>query len=269
MIQEKTKRRIFEIIQIGKETDFVSRAFDFIVVGAIVLNLLIAIAETFQQTAPYRNAFYVVEFITVLLFTVEYLLRLWTAQYLYSKKSRAGAVMAYMLSFSGIVELLSFLPFYLPIVFPSGIVAFRMFRIVRILRLFQVNKYYDALNVISQVLRRKRSQLLSSVFIILVLMTAASLCMYSLEHEAQPEVFRNVFSGFWWAVSTLLTVGYGDIYPVTIAGRVFGIIITFLGVGMVAIPTGILSAGFVEHMSELQKPSEETTYCPHCGKKLR
>ena len=84
-------------------------------------------------------------------------------------------------------------------------------------------------------------------------MLGASLCMYGIEHDAQPEVFSNAFSGIWWAASTLLTVGYGDIYPVTTLGKVFGIVITFLGVGMVAIPTGIISAGFVEQYTRLSQ----------------
>jgi voltage-gated potassium channel len=97
---------------------------------------------------------------------------------------------------------------------------------------------------------------MSSVFIILVLMLASSLAMYSIEHTAQPTVFKNAFSGLWWAVSTLLTVGYGDIYPVTFLGKAFGIVITFLGVGMVAIPTGIISAGFVEQYARQQRLSD-------------
>jgi NhaP-type Na+/H+ and K+/H+ antiporters with a unique C-terminal domain len=136
--------------------------------------------------------------------------------------------------------------------FPVGAVAFRIFRIIRIFRLFRINTYYDSLNAITEVLSKKRQQLASSVFIILVLMLASSLCMYSVEHEAQPEVFRNAFSGLWWSVSTLLTVGYGDIYPITTLGKILGIVITFLGVGMVAIPTGIISAGFVEQYSRMQ-----------------
>jgi voltage-gated potassium channel len=131
-----------------------------------------------------------------------------------------------------------------------------MFRVVRIFRLFRINAYYDSLNVITEVISSKRQQLLSSVFIILVLMLAASLCMYSLEHEAQPDVFTNAFSGIWWAASTLLTVGYGDIYPITTMGKFFGIFITFLGVGMVAIPTGIISAGFVEQYSRVKRMGE-------------
>lgn len=248
----KRKKRIFDIIQIGYAGDVLSKLFDVCITIAILANLFIAIFETFDESANYTAIIDLIELITVIGFTAEYVLRVWTAEYLYPKVSERNAKIKYILSFNGIIDLLSFLPFYLPVMFPTGIVAFRMFRVIRILRLFRINAYYDALNVIGDVLKRKKDQILSSIFIILVLMVASSLCMYGLEHEAQPEVFKNAFSGFWWSVSTLLTVGYGDIYPVTIAGRIFGIAITFLGVGMVAIPTGILSAGFVEQYTLLK-----------------
>lgn len=255
------KKRVFDIIQIGYYGDWQSKAFDIMVIVMILLNLFIAIFQTFDQSAPYRELMNTIEFITVVAFAVEYVLRLWTAEYLYPEVERKRAVRKYVLSFNGIIELLAFLPYFLPIFFPAGAVAFRMFRVVRLLRLFQINAYYDALNVIGDVITGKKDQILSSVFIIMVLMVASSLVMYNLENPVQPDVFENAFSGFWWAVSTLLTVGYGDIYPITIPGRVFGIIITFLGVGMVAIPTGILSAGFVEHytrMKTMKEASEES-----------
>lgn len=116
----------------------------------------------------------------------------------------------------------------------------------RIFHLFRLNAKYDSFNVITTVLYEKRNQIISSVFIVMVLMFASSLCMYSVEHTAQPEVFKNAFSGIWWSMSTLLTVGYGDIYPITTLGRIMAICIAYLGVGVVAIPTGIISAGFVE-----------------------
>ena len=112
--------------------------------------------------------------------------------------------------------------------------------------MFRLNARYDSFNVITTVLYEKRNQIISSVFIVLILMLASSLCMYSVEHDSQPEVFRNAFSGIWWSMSTLLTVGYGDIYPITTLGRIMAICIAYLGVGAVAIPTGIISAGFVE-----------------------
>lgn len=121
-----------------------------------------------------------------------------------------------------------------------------MLRVARIFHLFRLNAKYDSFNIITTVLYEKRNQIISSVFIVFILMLASSLCMYSVEHEAQPTVFRNAFSGIWWSMSTLLTVGYGDIYPVTTLGRIMAICIAYLGVGAVAIPTGIISAGFVE-----------------------
>lgn len=121
-----------------------------------------------------------------------------------------------------------------------------MLRVARIFHLFRLNAKYDSFNIITTVLYEKRNQIISSVFIVMVLMLASSMCMYSVEHNAQPDIFRNAFSGIWWSMSTLLTVGYGDIYPVTTLGRVMAICIAYLGVGAVAIPTGIISAGFVE-----------------------
>lgn len=131
-------------------------------------------------------------------------------------------------------------------IFCNIAVIFRMLRVTRIFHLFRLNAKYDSFNIITTVLYEKRNQIISSVFIVFILMLASSLCMYSVEHEAQPTVFRNAFSGIWWSMSTLLTVGYGDIYPVTTLGRIMAICIAYLGVGAVAIPTGIISAGFVE-----------------------
>lgn len=253
----KRRKRAFEIIEVGNDLDRVSRAYDFINAFSIIINLVVSIMYTFSDLREqYGSVLVVIEEITVGFFCVDYILRLWTARFLYSELSEKHAVKKYIFSFTGIVDLLSFLPYYMPIFFPTGTVAFRMIRIVRIFRLFRINSYYDSFSVITEVIKGKCQQLISSVFIIVVLMIASSLCMYSLEHEAQPEVFTNAFSGIWWAASTLLTVGYGDIYPITTMGKFFGIFITFLGVGMVAIPTGIISAGFVEQYSNIKKRTE-------------
>lgn len=243
----KRRKRVFEIIEVGKHYDYVSRVYDFINAFAIIINLAVSIMYTFSGIREqYGNLLLGVERMTVAFFCVDYILRVWTAEFLYPELSARSARKKYICSFTGLIDLLSFVPYYLPIFFPTGTVAFRMIRIVRIFRLFRINAYYDSLSVITEVIKGKRQQLISSVFIIVILMIAASLCMYSLEHEAQPDVFTSAFSGIWWAASTLLTVGYGDIYPVTVLGQMFGISITFLGVGMVAIPTGIISAGFVD-----------------------
>lgn len=245
---EKRKKRIFDIIQIGNRDDLPSRAFDIFIVAVILINIAVLFLETFPEMERYKTLLKVVETGTVVIFCLEYLLRIWTAEYLYPDKDRGKAVLKFLASFDGLVDLFTILPFF----FLSGFVAFRMLRVVRIFHLFRINNYYDSFHVITSVLNEKKNQIISSVFIILVLMMASSLCMYSAEHEVQPEVFNNAFSGMWWSISTILTVGYGDIYPVTAIGRGMAIIISFLGVGAVAIPTGIISAGFVEQYTKMQ-----------------
>ena len=247
-----SKKRIFEIIQIGSRADIPSLCFDILIVLVIVTNISVTFLQTFDGAAGYAGILGTVEWITMVIFLAEYVLRIWTADCLYPEKSYPAAVLGFVLSFFGLVDLLTILPYFCPFFIPSGAVAFRMLRVVRILHLFRINSRYDAFNVITAVLKDKRNALMSSIFLVLVLMLASSLCMYGLEHEAQPENFSNAFSGIWWSVSTLLTVGYGDIYPVTAGGRLMAIVIAFLGVGMVAIPTGIISAGFVEYYTKIK-----------------
>ncbi len=253
----KRRERLYEIIEVGNDLDTTSRTYDFLNAFSIILNLVASIMGTFEELRmQYGTWLVLIEEITVAFFGIDYILRIWTARFMYKNMAEKRAIKKYVLSFTGLIDLFSFLPHYLPIFFPAGTAAFRMIRIVRIFRLFRINAYHDSLSVITAVIVSKGQQLFSSVFIILVLMLASSLCMYSLEHEAQPEVFTNAFSGIWWAASTLLTVGYGDIYPVTMLGKIFGIFIAFLGVGMVAIPTGIISAGFVDQYTIIKKRME-------------
>ena len=255
--REHIRYRIYEILEVRAGIDHAARVYDVIYLMTIIINLTVSIMYTYESyRAEYGELLTAIENITVALFCIDYILRLCTAKYMYPEAHGPGAVRKYVLSFTGIIDMLSFLPYYLPFFFPSGAVAFRMLRVMRVFRLFRINAYYDSLKLITDVLNSKRQQLFSSVFTILILMLASSLCMYSLEHEAQPEVFTNAFSGIWWSASTLLTVGYGDIYPITTLGKLFGIFITFLGVGMVAIPTGIISAGFVDQYSRIKRIAE-------------
>ncbi|WP_297956381.1 ion transporter [uncultured Ruminococcus sp.] len=251
-MSEKTKkplrRRIFDIIQIGNKDDLISRSFDWFIVTVIILNILTVFLDTFEELAFLKPVFRVTEAVTISVFCIEYILRIWTADMLYPEKKPFAARLRFLRSFDGVVDLLTILPFF----FLSGFIVFRMLRVVRIFHLFRVNAHYDSFHVITTVLTEKKNQIISSVFIIIVLMLASSLGMYSVEHEAQPGAFRNAFSGIWWSVSTLLTVGYGDIYPITVIGKLMAICIAFLGVGVVAIPTGIISAGFVEQYTKNQ-----------------
>ena len=241
------------MVEIGASDDLLSRGYDFLITGAILVNLVAVVLDTFQGIhAAHARLLDGIEAVTAACFLADYAIRLVAARYTHPRGGEARSLAAYVFSFGGLVDLLSFLPNYLPVFFPAGAVAFRLFRVIRIFRLFRITSYYDSLNAIAEVLGSKKQQLLSSVFIILVLILASSLCMYSVECEVEGSGFKNAFSGVWWAVSTLLTVGYGDIVPMTTLGKALGAVITFLGVGMVAIPTGIISAGFVEQYARIQ-----------------
>ena len=239
---EQLRRRVYETIEIGNRNDTISHAFDVFLTIVIILNITVTFLQTFESLRPWKDLFDIAEDITIGVFLIEYALRLWTADLRYPNLPKGKAVLAFITSWDGIIELLTILPFF----FLSGMVAFRMLRVVRIFHLFRLNAQTDSFNVITSVIYEKRNQIASSIFIIFLLMLASSLCMYSAEHAAQPEAFQNALSGIWWSMSAILTVGYGDIYPITTAGKLLGIIISFLGVCVVAIPTGIISAGFVE-----------------------
>jgi len=247
------KKKLFDILQIGDKSNRISRAFDFLIVINILVNIGVMLLETFEEMAPYMTLLHALELITTVFFCAEYVLRIWTATYLYPDRKEWFARLRFLISFDGIVDLCTILPAF----FLSGFVVLRMLRVVRIFHLFRLNAQYDSFQVIASVVKERKNQIFASLFIILILMSGGSLCLYSAEHEVQPEVYKNAFSGFWWAMSTVLTVGYGDIYPVTVIGQIMAIVIAFLGVGAVAIPTGIISAGFVEQYRRKEHTDRE------------
>lgn len=261
---KEIKKRIFDIIQIGTKVDFLSTFFDIFISLVIILSIVVTFLHTFDELAPYRPVFSVIEYITTVIFIIEYILRIYTSDLLYKELKFPKCSFKYIFSFYGIVDLLTIIS-YFSVIFTNGFVTFKMIRVVRIFRLFKVNTQADAFNVVAEVIWEKKNQILSSLFMIFMLMIAASLCMYGLEHDAQPYVFKNAFSGIWWAMSTVLTVGYGDIYPITTGGQIVAIFIAILGVGVVAIPTGIISAGFVEYYTRLARSQHSI----HVGENIR
>lgn len=266
----KIKKRIFGIIQTAENGDTISKVFDISIITLIIINVILVIADTFKIPEWCSRLFYYVEIFSVIVFTIEYILRVYTADFLYPDLSPAKARIRYIFSFMAIVDLLAILPFYIPFIISIDLRVLRLLRITRLLRIFKVNRYTDAFHTIARVFSKKKSQLLSSVFVVLILMIIASVLMYNIENEAQPQEFDNVFDSLWWAVATLTTVGYGDIYPVTALGKILSSIIAVLGIGLVAVPSGIISAGFIEIIDESKESADdEKQYCPYCGKKIK
>lgn len=248
-VKSSGKKRIFEIIQIGSRSDLPSFLFDALLITIVILNILSLILESFEQLSFMKGVFDFLDVLSIVFFMIEYFLRIITADYLYPGESKPKAIWKFVTSLDGIIELLTILPFY----YLSGFVVFRLLRVARILRLFKINSTYDSFHVILSVFKDKIDQIMSSVLIILILMLSSSLCMYSVEHEVQPDAFPNALSGLWWAATTIFTVGYGDVAPVTILGKTIGVFIDFLAMAVVAIPTGIISAGFVEKYTAIRR----------------
>ena len=165
----------------------------------------------------------------------------------------------YMFSFMAIIDLLAILPFYLP--FVSADLRFlrmmRLFRLFRLLRVFKLGRYFDALQIIVRVIRASGPQLVMSVALCLFVMLFSAIIMYTAENPVQPEQFPNVIASLWWAICTLTTVGYGDVYPITPLGRVFASVISLVGIGIIAIPTGIIAAGFNQVINRDHRAKEE------------
>lgn len=266
--KNQTKKRIFDIIQIGTRVDFPSRAFDIFISAMIIISIAVTFMYTFDSLDGLRKALMGIEGFTIFIFIIEFCLRLYTCDLLYPDMPKWKSVLSFVFSLYGVIDLLTIISYFSPI-YSNGFVAFRMIRVVRIFRLFMINSSFDAFNVVMCVIKEKKSQILSSIFMIAMLMMAASLCMYGLEHDAQPEAFNNAFSGIWWAMSTVLTVGYGDIFPITVGGRIVAIIIALLGVCVVAIPTGVISAGFVEYYTRIKMENDDIHLSPEVGKKLK
>lgn len=266
---ENIKNYVYNIIRDDDKNGIISNIFDFTIILFIILSVLQVIADTFKLPVWAAKLSSVIEITSIIIFTIEYILRVWTSSVMYPDKSRIISRVKYIFSPMAIVDLVSILPFYIPFIIPIDLRILRVLRIVRLLRLFKINRYTKALTSIALVLKNKSSQLLSSIFVVALLMVISAVIMYNIESSAQPEVFNNALDALWWSVATFTTVGYGDIFPVTVPGKILSAIIALLGIGLVAVPTGIISAGFAELITDEKDKNGEIAYCPHCGKKLK
>lgn len=272
------KKRIFFLIdEKGRKKSHWNRFFHLTIMALILLSVTSIILESF---APMRERygifFQLFEWLTVAVFSAEYLLRVWTADLKFPEDSVWRARLRFILSPMGLIDLIAILPFYLPFFFQFDLRFIRILRITRLLRIFKLGRYTSALSLFTSVFFEKRNELGITLFVMFLLLLMSSTIMYYLESDVQPDQFPDIISTFWWSVATLTTVGYGDVYPITGWGKLVSGIIAILGIGLVALPTGILSAGFIEKIESNNKlkaageqaPTKSFKYCPHCGEEL-
>jgi voltage-gated potassium channel len=204
---------------------------------------------------------------SIVVFSIEYLLRIYVSDLTFPTKNRISSALKFVLSPYGIIDLLAILPFYAPFIIKVDLRFLRILRLIRFLRVFKISRYNTTLKLIGDVFREKKNDLYMTFFIAGLMLLVSGFLMYSVENPVQPDKFTNVFASMWWAVATLTTVGYGDIYPITTLGKIISSIVAFMGIGLIALPTGIISAGFIGKLNH--KTEKETTgKCPHCGEKL-
>lgn len=263
---EKIKRRTYDILEYSESGNKAGKAFDIFIMVLIFINVIMVIVDTFDIPPRVQMLSRYIEVVSVIIFTAEYILRLWICDLKYEGKPAYISRLKYIFSFMAIIDLLAILPFYLPVIISIDLRVLRMLRVIRLFRIFKINRYTTALNTIAMVFKNKASQLISSMTVVFMLILISSVIMYNVEHDAQPGQFGNVFQAMWWAIATLTTVGYGDIYPVTVLGKLFSSIIAILGIGLVAVPTGIITAGFSEIVEK--NAADEKKYCPYCGHRI-
>ncbi|HDR90713.1 MAG TPA: ion transporter [candidate division Zixibacteria bacterium] len=247
------KKRVFEILDMADNGDKASRIWDVFIMALITTNVIAVIFETVEQySLKYGTFFRWFEIFSVVVFTIEYILRLWAVTSQPSHRRPVVDRMKYALKFMSIIDLLAILPFYIPMFLPCDLRFLRALRLFRMLRILKIGRYSKAMITIGRVLNSKKEELAITGFVLGILLVLASSLMYYVENTAQPDVFTSIPAAMWWGIATLTTVGYGDIYPVTILGKVLGAFIAVLGIGLFALPAGILAGGFGEELKSLK-----------------
>jgi voltage-gated potassium channel len=263
------KKRIWEILEVGEGTDRLSMLFDKFMMTLICLNFIAIILESEEiLNSMFGYYFRIFEIFSIVVFTIEYIGRLWSCTSDHKFSSPITGRIKYFFTPLVLIDLIAILPFYLTFLVVD-VRFLRVFRVFRFLRLSKQIKYMKSFRVISEVLTRKKAELTTSVIIMVMMMLIAATLMYYAEHDAQPEKFSSIIGSMWWAIETLTTVGYGDVVPESIFGKIAGGLICLSGVLTFALPTAILSSSFVEVMGERKnKMRQRQIKCPHCGNSI-
>ncbi len=253
-MRKQLKKAIYDILEVSDSTNLYSLADDLIIQFLIILNITAFIASTSPSfSVEYRQIFENIEIVSSLVFSIEYILRIWVCtvddKYSYPIWGR----IQYALTPLSVIDFISILPFYLLLLFPDLTFVY-LVSLLRLLRLIKLGRYSESVQTLGIVLYSKRDELLATAFAVFILLIFASSLMYFVESSAQPKSFGSIPDAMWWGVVTLTTVGYGDIYPITPIGRFLGAILAFLGIGIFALPAGIISSGFSE---EVQKRKQQ------------
>ncbi|WP_103866633.1 ion transporter [Aquimarina sp. I32.4] len=259
------KKRSYEILEKGASDDRWSRRIDLFIISLIFLNILAIILESVNSLKrDYQLIFDYIEIFSIYIFTIEYILRIWSITEKEEYSQPIQGRLKYLFSFSSIIDLIAIVPAYIPLLIGVDSRVVRGIRLLRLFRILKLSRYNRAFSHIRNVVKSKKEELVISLFAVLTLLVISSSLMYFVENKAQPESFSSIPATMWWGVATLTTVGYGDVYPITGLGKFMAGIMAILGVGLFALPAGILANGFGNTLEN--KDSCQT--CKHCGKDI-
>lgn len=263
-MQQHYKQRVWTILDLASVDDAASRFCDLLLVSLILLNTLAVILATVPQLpATLLATLAIFEVGSVLIFTLEYGLRVWACTILTPFAHPLTGRLRFMVTPLALIDVIAIVPFYLPLLVTLDVRFLFALRLLRLFRLLKIGRYAPSLRLFGGVLREKKDELVLALGIVGLLLLFASSGIYMVEHTAQPDAFSSIPAAMWWGIATLTTVGYGDIYPITSLGKVFGSVVALLGIGLFALPAGIVASGFVE---ALERQRRAPSRCPHCGK---
>lgn len=260
--------RLYQLLESGEKDDPASRLVDVGLISLIAVNLVATTLESVPELqAQYGSEFFWIEVVSVVVFTIEYVLRVACVVERpgAEDESRARGRVRYMMRPMALMDLLAVLPFYLSAFFAIDL---RLLRLLRLLRVLKLTHYFTALGTLLYVLRTERNALGAAYFLVMLGILIASCGIYLFEHSAQPEAFASIPASIYWSIVTLSTVGYGDVVPVTDGGRILGGVVIMLGVGTLTIPTGIMATGFALELRKRREIAAQGAECPTCGSSL-
>ena len=245
----RIKKVVYNTIHPDTSNSVAAKIFDVIILALIIASVAIVFAVTFDLPQDMLEMCRTTERVIVIIFAAEYLLRIWTANLRYPDSGWFVSRIRYIFSIMAIVDLLAILPSCLPLILPEGLLGIRALRLMRLLRVFKVAQHSRTLSAITAVIKDKAKDLLAVLFFMSLMVLFLSLLMYAVEHDAQPDKFENAISALWWAIETFTKSGTRGFFPITTLGRIIGAIVSVLGICLIAIPTGIISSGLIEHLN--------------------
>lgn len=261
------RRRLYLTLDPTEKGGVPERIFEVVLILIILLNIFAIVFESVREIdEDYHSFFRELEIFSVFFFTIEYIARLYSIVEKPKYRHPVTGRLTFAATPLALVDLLSFLPFYLTFL-PIDLRFLRIFRLMALFRMFKIARYLHALSIFKRVLVDRKEQLVLSFLFILFVLVIISFVMFYVENDAQPEKFSSIPATMWWGIATLTTVGYGDMVPITSLGKFLGGIFAIAGVGLLALPAGILSSGFFE-LLHVEKDKKIAVKCPHCGKEI-